>query len=61
MADRTRTNKLPSELSFTVKERYDWMMCDSSSPLREEKDLASLLNTNQGGFVQPLKVPYLEN
>lgn len=60
MADRTRTNRLPSELSFTVKERYDWLMWDSSS-LREEKGLASLLNKNQGGFVQPLKVPYLEN
>lgn len=48
MADRTRTNRLPSEVSFTVKERCGWLTCDSSSPLIEENGLASLISRDQG-------------
>lgn len=48
VADRTGTNRLPSEVSFTAKEQCGWLTCDSSSPLREEKGLTSSLGKDRG-------------
>lgn len=63
MVDGMRTNRLSSEVSFTVEERCGWLMHNSSSLVIEEKAFASLLCKDQGEVAlcstTPSKTPYL--